>query len=83
MQIDLCKESVFFNLYSKIREMFYPSGPRQVYIAEKGGKRAIVKERLILMVLLLKIRLSQTQEVFLSSFKTQDLVLLLKFSSPQ
>ena len=34
------RAQVSFQLYTKIREMFYPSGPRQVYIEEKAGKNS-------------------------------------------
>ena len=35
-----------FSLYNKIKEMFYPSGPRQMYIDEKKGGQAIVRRAL-------------------------------------
>ena len=35
-----------FSLYNKIKEMFYPSGPRQVYIDEKNGEQSIVRRAL-------------------------------------
>ena len=34
------------HIYDKIKEMFYPSGPRQVYLEEKQGKQAIVRRAL-------------------------------------
>ena len=35
-----------FSLYSKIKEMFYPTGPRQVVIQEKKAKSNIVRRAL-------------------------------------
>ena len=32
-----------FSLYSKIKEMFYPTSPRQVHLDEKNGKQFIVR----------------------------------------
>ena len=40
------RSQIPFQLYTKIKELFYSSGPHQVFINEKDGKKAIVRRGL-------------------------------------